>query len=34
MTTAQTARMEREMEKAQRDLKTVESRYAEDVLQL
>jgi hypothetical protein len=27
------ARMEREMEKVQRDLKTVESRYGEDVLQ-
>lgn len=34
MTTEQMARMEREMEKVQRDLKTVESRYGEDVLQL
>jgi hypothetical protein len=33
-TTEQMARMEREMEKVQRDLKTVESRYGEDVLQL
>jgi ParB-like chromosome segregation protein Spo0J len=34
MTSEQMARMEREMEKLQRDLKTVESRYGEDVLQL
>lgn len=34
MTPEQMARMEREMEKLQRDLKTVESRYGEDVLQL
>ena len=34
MTAEQMARMEREMEKLQRDLKTVESRYGEDVLQL
>jgi len=34
MTAEQMARMEREMEKVQRDLKTVESRYGEDVLQL
>jgi len=34
MTTEQMARMEREMEKLQKDLKTVESRYGEDVLQL
>jgi hypothetical protein len=34
MTPEQMARMEREMEKVQRDLKTVESRYGEDVLQL
>jgi hypothetical protein len=34
MTTEQMARMERETGKAQRDLKTVESRYSEDVLQL
>src|SRR2546426_8000381 len=34
MTTEQMARMEREMGKVQRDLKTVESRYGEDVLQL
>jgi hypothetical protein len=34
MTTEQMARMEREMEKVQWDLKTVESRYGEDVLQL
>ena len=34
MTVEQMARMEREMEKLQRDLKTVESRYGEDVLQL
>jgi ParB-like chromosome segregation protein Spo0J len=34
LTTEQMARMEREMEKLQRDLKTVESRYGEDVLQL
>jgi hypothetical protein len=33
MTTEQMARMEREMEKVQRDLKTVESRCGEDVLQ-
>lgn len=33
MTAEQMARMEREMEKVQRDLKTVESRYGEDVLQ-
>jgi hypothetical protein len=32
MTTEQLARMEREIEKVQRDLKTVESRYGEDVL--
>ena len=34
MTPEQMARMEREMENLQRDLKTVESRYGEDVLQL
>jgi hypothetical protein len=34
LTAEQMARMEREMEKLQRDLKTVESRYGEDVLQL
>jgi hypothetical protein len=34
MTPEQMARMEREMDKLQRDLKTVESRYGEDVLQL
>jgi ParB-like chromosome segregation protein Spo0J len=34
MTAEQMARMEREMEKLQKDLKTVESRYGEDVLQL
>lgn len=34
MTADQMARMEREMEKVQRDLKAVESRYGEDVLQL
>src|SRR3990167_7021248 len=34
MTIEQMARMEREMEKVQRDLKTVESRYGEDVLEL
>jgi ParB-like chromosome segregation protein Spo0J len=34
MTPEQMARMEREMEKVQRDLKSVESRYGEDVLQL
>lgn len=34
MTPEQMARMEREMEKLQRDLKSVESRYGEDVLQL
>jgi RepB plasmid partitioning protein len=34
MTVEQMARMEREMEKLQRDLKTVESRYGEDVLEL
>lgn len=34
MTAEQMARMEREMDKLQRDLKTVESRYGEDVLQL
>ena len=34
LTAEQMARMEREMEKVQRDLKTVESRYGEDVLQL
>ena len=34
MITEQMARMERETEKVQRDLKTVESRYGEDVLQL
>jgi len=34
MTAEQIARMEREMEKLQKDLKSVESRYGEDVLQL
>ena len=34
MTAEQMARMEREMEKLQKDLKSVESRYGEDVLQL
>jgi ParB-like chromosome segregation protein Spo0J len=34
LTAEQMARMEREMDKLQRDLKTVESRYGEDVLQL
>jgi hypothetical protein len=34
MTTEQMAPIEREMEKVQRDLNTVESRYGEDVLQL
>lgn len=34
MTADQMARMEREMEKVQKDLKAVESRYGEDVLQL
>jgi len=34
MTAEQMARMEREMEKVQRDLKAVESGYGEDVLQL
>ena len=34
LTADQMARMEREMEKVQRDLKTVESRYGDDVLQL
>lgn len=34
MTPEQMARMEREMEKVQHDLKSVESRYGEDVLQL
>lgn len=34
MTPEQMARMEREMEKLQRDLKSVEARYGEDVLQL
>ena len=34
LTAEQMARMEREMEKLQRDLKTVEARYGEDVLQL
>jgi ParB-like chromosome segregation protein Spo0J len=34
MTAEQMARMEREMEKLQKDLKAVESRYGEDVLQL
>jgi ParB-like chromosome segregation protein Spo0J len=34
MTAEQMARMEREMEKLQKDLRTVESRYGEDVLQL
>jgi ParB-like chromosome segregation protein Spo0J len=34
LTVEQMARMEREMEKVQRDLKTVESRYGEDVLEL
>ena len=34
MTAEQMARMEREMEKVQHDLKTVESRFGEDVLQL
>ena len=34
VTPEQMARMEREMEKVQRDLKSVESRYGEDVLQL
>jgi ParB-like chromosome segregation protein Spo0J len=34
MTVEQMARMEREMEKVQRDLKAVESNYGEDVLQL
>jgi hypothetical protein len=34
MTADHIARMEREMDKLQRDLKTVESRYGEDVLHL